>query len=654
MSNWNFYPCDKAEHDNYRLDRACINPQCNKHQLVCTICSENEHQQCNPPSIKSFLTQFRSQLQSPGIDQDNQIGELIFYYDQIQNQMVQALQKVEETINEQKKIIENVIKNFKDNSPNQKKQKQQKEKLDRFEQNMNQENFADLVQEIEDFRTNSNRFQFSIKRTQGLETISIQDGIEKGNNYVKQYINATNSIIEQFKNQNEEIFQNLQNCFSNPEKRSNKQEQSNLEVSFSFFNQMRTPPRVQDKPPTTSDTKNTNRNIQNESGIKSSNLNFNLSSPNQIQDAQIQESNSAKKIFIQNNQQNQTRQSSSGQPPQNQRSTQRSCSPLQNATEDSNQEQIQTKLKIDRQDLTFFETEGQEITKLLFLSDQLIAACFGTKCFIYDLKTSKHKHKIYVEKWITDAAYFESNNQNGILILATIAGKLELQRRTQDPELRFTLLNPQPKQIYQFGNNIILSINEKQKVLVTLGDSIVIKIFQIEPFYHKYSLQLSETGTALHANSEFIYIGCRSYLRIHDMVRKYDKFIDIPETNTIISINTYEDHIVVGQLDRLKVFQRRGNGDYKKINEYITGEVKCINTSSKIPIAIISRPQQLQKQQVFVYDFQANTVIDLDIQLVKVCAVREDDRSSQIGLSQGTGHCTIYTIEQTQLPQQAK
>ncbi|CAK94640.1 unnamed protein product (macronuclear) [Paramecium tetraurelia] len=649
MSNWNFYPCDKADHDNYRLDRACIDPKCNKHQLVCTICSENEHQFCNPPSIKSFLMQFKQQLHSGSIDQDNQIEELISVYEKIENQMELTLQNIQLIVDEQKKIIKNVKDNIKDHSQQQNKQKQQKEKLVKFEQNMNQENYAELIEEIEDFRKNANKFQFSIKKAQGSEITKIEERIQNGNKYAQQYINSTCSIIQQFKKLNEDFQVNLQNYFYITPNKPNDQEQLTLDRAFSF-SRFKTPPRAQDIPQNTSDTKNTNRNIQNQSGTKSPDPTFNLSSSKQVQSSQIpkpqqQETNSANKIpsFF-----------STIPLSPNQRSIQRSYSPLQSA-ENRNQVEQQTALEITQESKTLFETSEQEITKLLFLSNQLIAACCGTKCIISEFKTLQQTYTINLREQITDAAYMEFNHQNGILVLATKKGNIELRRRTQDPSQPFIPINDSSQINYQSDKSILVSINQLKKQIVTLEDKNIIKIFQVDPFKQIDSFQLTQPGTVLHVNSDFIYVGCKSRLIICDMNHQYDKYLDIPDINsTIISINTQENNLLVGLQDRINVFQRRKNGDYFRIHEYVTGEIRYMNSLTKLPIVIVLRPQQIQKKQVFIYDYKLEKFIDLETQMVKVCAVREDDGISLIGLTQGSGQCVIYKVVQTSQPQQTQ
>ncbi|CAK57622.1 unnamed protein product (macronuclear) [Paramecium tetraurelia] len=717
MQNFHYQSCNIAEHEEEFLNMVCIDEKCNKHQLLCVYCME-EHQSCIKHPVKKFLRDFKSQLHSQNAELSPKIDDLIAFYDQIKITMEQAQKQLNEMFEKSKQTILDTKKMIGQFSQQETAKSVQMQKLKEFESTSNQENFFQLLTEIESFKPNPDRFSFSIKKIQGHQIDLIQERIANGKIHSQQYQTAITNFVESFVNQHEALKKNLQNYFLNAPKRpfeqeSNEGKQSKQSNPLSLIQQPSLD--VQDKSIIAIDddleeieknnrnnensnnkikkqnnnnnntiTNNNQNNVQNNTPLNLNNLghqnNYQKTQDSQISITDILDSNSSKKQTIQDNKSNytsnlkqqsynnKTKQAppqplSQTTPYQKQPASNGSIpippkqaplplqqSPLKDAFQEDNQGEVETVLNVSQDHNFQLVQNGKEITKLLILSKTVVAGCGGNLFQGFDISTCQKLFTLNVDSDITDVAYLETDDCNGTLYLATKKGKIETFIRESNSENPFTFRSNSSQIVDKYGN-LLIQINQQEKQLVTLGEEKIIRILPVKTLRESKRCEIQEVGTALHVDSKYVYVGGNKFLFIWDSATQAKKKIQMSDINLkVISIQTYENKLVVGLQDKIKIFERKTNDDYQLIHEQAFGDISSMHILKQWPIVLISCTQQLQ-QKICLYNYEQDSSEKLHDQKATSCVVREFDKVYHVAFGQEKGQCIIYKIEQTQQQQ---
>ncbi|CAD8193036.1 unnamed protein product [Paramecium pentaurelia] len=689
MNPKNYQICNIKGHDDEYLNMICIGEKCNKHQLLCCYCIQ-DHNKCQTIPISKFVQQFKQQLQSQINDQEQNFESLEVFYNKIQSNIEKAQKKIIETFQKQIDAIKNAKSTIQQLLKQQKTIKDQKQKLQEFESNMTQVNCSSLLAEIIDFKPNSDRFSFSLKKIQGQQINQIQDRILNGSKYSQQYQDFMKRFVEQFEKQNQQMEVNLLNFFLNAPQdiqdleQNNNNLQSNMQSEIQI-NQI----QVQDRQQNTIGINRNNTNINNIENNQSPKRKFNqLENDNfspinkQIQNSQMSSTQISNTNFTKQQSFSDSKQTNNQQSIEiNQQSTpqfqQQLQQPIQQNTsqqfssignlpkshqeqlnppspnlqllnaELQNDNQIESEKLIDiSQGRSFqIESNGKKFTKILFLNNSMLAGCCESQFLIFDLITCQQKFKRTVGAYITDAVYINSNDLNGTLFLAMNNGKVLAFNREQKMNQPF-IFNDYKEQVVDKSGNLLIQINKKDNQLVSFGEDKIIKIWQLNDFKEVKRCELNEVGTALHLDSEYIYVGGLQYLYIWNQVNQFKKILKIQQTK-IIYINTHLNKLVVGSQDKIKVFERTSNGDYQHKNEQIFESISSMNILKKWPILIVSNTYQ-QQQQVCLYNYELCSLAKLKEQIATCCTVGEFDNLNLLGFVYENGQFVVYRIQQSQ------
>ncbi|CAD8093124.1 unnamed protein product [Paramecium primaurelia] len=689
MNQKNYQNCNIKGHDDEFLNMICIDEKCKKNQLLCCYCVEEDHNKCQKLPISKFLKQFKQQHQSQMNDQEQNYESLEVPYNIIQSIIEKAQKKIIVTFFKQIDAIKNAKSTIQQLLKEQKSIKDQKQKLQEFESNMTQENCSSLLAEIVDFKPNSDRFSFTLKKIQGQKIDQIQDRILHGSKYSQQYEDFMKRFLEDFEKQHQDMEKNFQNFFlkapqelQDLEQNNNNVKQSNMQSEIQI-NQI----QVQDRQQNTIGINRNNTNINNIENnqspkIKGKQTQNNFISPNnkQIQNSQMssaQISNLTKQQSFSNSKQNNNQQSieiNQQSTPQFQQQLQQ---PIQQNTskqfssigtlpnshkeqlnppspnlqllnvEFQNDNQIESEQLIDiTQERSFqIESNGKKFTKILFLNNSMLVGCCGSEFLIFDLKTCKQLFQQTVGAYITDAVNINSNDLNEILYLAMNNGKVLVYKREQQMNQSLNFIQ-QKEQIVDTSGNLLIQINKKDNQLISFGEDKIIKIWQLNDFKEVKRWELNEAGTALHLDSEYIYVGGLKYLYIWNFTNQLKKIIKIQQTK-IIYINTHLNKLVVGFQDKIKVFERTSNGDYQQKNEQIFESISSMNILKKWSIIIVSNTYQ-QQQQVCLYNYELCSLATLEEQIATCCTDGEFDNLNLLGFVYENGQFVVYRIQQSQ------
>ncbi|CAD8096719.1 unnamed protein product [Paramecium primaurelia] len=325
-------------------------------------------------------------------------------------------------------------------------------------------------------------------------------------------------------------------------------------------------------------------------------------------------------------------------------------SPLKDNFQEDNQGEVETVLNVSQDHNFQLVQNGKEITKLLILSKTVVAGCGGNQFFGFDISTGQKLFTLNIDSDITDAAYLEIDDFNGTLYLTTKKGKLETFIRESNTDTPFSFRSNSSQFIDKFGN-ILIQINQQEKQLVTLGEEKVIRIWLVKTLREQKKCEIQEVGTALHVDQKYVYVGGNKFLFIWDTVNQAKKIIPVSDTNLkVISIQTYENKLVVGLQDKIKIFERKTNSEYQLIHEQGFGDISTMHILKKWPIVLISCTQQ-QQQKICLYNYEQDSSEKLQEQKATSCAVREFDKVYHVAFGQEKGMCVIYRIEQTQQQQ---
>ncbi|CAD8108015.1 unnamed protein product [Paramecium sonneborni] len=323
-------------------------------------------------------------------------------------------------------------------------------------------------------------------------------------------------------------------------------------------------------------------------------------------------------------------------------------SPQIDAYQDENQGDVETILNVSQDQSFQLLSNSREITKLLLLSKSVVAGCGGLQFQGFDITTCKKLFTLNLDADITDAAYLETDEFNGTLYLATNKGKIETFIRESNSENQFTF-RTNSQQLVDRPGVLLIQINQQEKQLVTLGQDKVIRIFPIKTLRELKRCDIQDVGTALHVDSKYVYVGGNKFLFIWDQTSQTKKIIQISESK-VISIQTNENKLIVGLSDKIKIYERKANGDYQPIHEQSFGEISTMNILKKWPILLVSCTSQ-QQQKVCLYNYEQDSSEKLQEQKATSCAVREFDKIYHVAFGQEKGLCNIYRIEQTQQQQ---
>ncbi|CAD8175597.1 unnamed protein product [Paramecium pentaurelia] len=328
-------------------------------------------------------------------------------------------------------------------------------------------------------------------------------------------------------------------------------------------------------------------------------------------------------------------------------------SPLKDTFQEDNQGEVETVLNVSQDHNFQLMQNGKEITKLLILSKTVVAGCGGNQFQGFDISAGPVGQKLFtlnVDSDITDVAYLETDDFNGTLYLATKNGKIQTFIRESNIETPFSFRSNSSQLIDKFGN-LLIQINQQEKQLVTLGEEKIIRILPVKTLKEQKKCEIQEVGTALHVDQKYVYVGGNKYLFIWETVTQAKKIIPVSDTNLkVISIQTYENKLVVGLQDKIKIFERKTNSDYQQIHEQGFGDISTMHILKKWPIVLISCTQQ-QQQKICLYNYEQDSSEKLQEQKATSCAVREFDKVYHVAFGQEKGMCVIYRIEQTQQQQ---
>ncbi|CAD8117510.1 unnamed protein product [Paramecium sonneborni] len=650
MKITNYQFCELEEHDSEFLNMVCIDESCNKRQLLCNNCIE-DHQRCKKIPLKKFAKQFHDQINCMNLEnQKCQYSDLIVNFENIEETLQKAQEKIIEIFNKTKLMIDNVKKEVNKNFNSQDRNQRQLQIILKFQEEPSQLNYKLLIDEIESFKPNNDMMSFTVKRNTSNQIN--QQNIENGKIYVQQLQGAINTLIDQFQSLNEVLRTNIQDNFQKTPIKMIEQEKNDKSMEKQLkSNVMSSNRQVQQQ---INPKENQIIQIEDDSIIIEGNKDGKKEIVQTVDQREytmdqlkkMMDINSGKKEQLDQRKNNNNNNNNNNNVVEQQ---QRNEQPGKEAQE---QEENETVLSVTLEKQFQFMSGGLEISKMIFINKQLIGGIGGSKFMLHDLSIPDSErtrvHTIQNEYEYTDMAYLELDEQNGSLYLATKRGYVYVYIKEGIKNITFKLGSNHPLDI---KGMLLIQVNPIDRQLYSVGEEKIVKVWSLKTMREINRLELQDSPTAFYSNQKHVFIGGNKFIKIWEQTSGICQTLKNLEQK-VTSILTNEQKLFVSMIDKIKIYNQTINGEYHLTQDVPFGNIRTIQIFKTWPMLIISyNEKQMPRTSLYHYIDQSPCEVLFESE-VQCCIVREQNKVNFLAFGLEKGKCCIYKMEQTFQPSQ--
>ncbi|KRX02676.1 Phox homologous domain [Pseudocohnilembus persalinus] len=223
--NINYYQCKKDFlHNRENLDYICIDQKCQQKGLVCCMCIDENHQQHQTLSLKSFLSTIYDIVSIQGVQEVMKIEDVQQEIDQYYQSVLYTLKSVVQNFSEYiRKLEENLIQKYNDT------------KLNLSIQQQKGYDFQGIIQQIRDGSIQKDEdlqklINFLIKSTQFDQ---IRNKLKVVQDPTKSILDRFNASIESINQELSTLNNNVEDVFKKMDEQLQNYQQDDHQLTFS-------------------------------------------------------------------------------------------------------------------------------------------------------------------------------------------------------------------------------------------------------------------------------------------------------------------------------------------------------------------------------------------------------------------------------------